>query len=189
MSLEQDHLTAPARDALARDADAAYEAVVPTSPNADARDDLDALADAGAVKDARDRDADACCRAALWLWHDFLDESHTISQSVETADGSYWHGIMHRREGDFSNAKYWMRRVGDHPLYPTLAAAAQEAVGRESADKRVFAVFKGGFDPYAMVDLCDAAHRGGDPELTRAAVALQQVEWRTLFDACVRAAR
>src|SRR4051794_32254466 len=44
--------------------------------------------------------------AGLWLWHDWLDESHRISQRVETADGSYWHAIMHRREGDFSNSKY-----------------------------------------------------------------------------------
>ena len=48
----------------------------------------------------RDRDLAAACRAALWLYHDFLDESHTISQGVETAEGSYWHALMHRREPD-----------------------------------------------------------------------------------------
>src|SRR5687768_16281564 len=36
--------------------------------------------------------------AALWLLHDFLDESHTISQGLNSPTGSYWHAIMHRRE-------------------------------------------------------------------------------------------
>src|SRR5258706_16358356 len=43
-------------------------------------------------------DADAML-AGLWLWHDWLDESHQISQSLHSATGSFWHAIMHRREG------------------------------------------------------------------------------------------
>ena len=54
--------------------------------------------------------------AGLWLYVDDLDRSHTVSQSVEDTTGSYWHGIMHRREGDFSNSHYWMRRAAGHPL-------------------------------------------------------------------------
>src|SRR5207302_2029669 len=66
------------------------------------------------------------CLAGLWLYHDFLDESHQRSQSISSAEGSYWHGIMHRREPDFSNAAYWFRRVGEHPIYDSLSKAAQE---------------------------------------------------------------
>src|SRR5208282_3154263 len=43
--------------------------------------------------------------AGLWLWHDGLDESHRISQGLSSPAGSFWHAIMHRREGDFSNSK------------------------------------------------------------------------------------
>src|SRR4051812_8366636 len=50
-----------------------------------------------------------CCVAGIWLLHDYLDESHKISQGIDTTSGSFWHAIMHRREGDFSNAKYWFR--------------------------------------------------------------------------------
>src|SRR6516162_5234245 len=56
-------------------------------------------------------DGAAACLAGLWLFHDFLDESHKISQDIDTVEGSYWHGILHRREPDYSNAAYWFRRV------------------------------------------------------------------------------
>src|SRR3972149_251074 len=49
---------------------------------------------------AVDRDMAACCLAGAWLLYDYLDNSHTISQSIKTHTGSFWHGIMHRREGD-----------------------------------------------------------------------------------------
>src|SRR4051812_26824411 len=61
-------------------------------------------------------DMAACCLAGVWLLHDFWDESHNISQRIDTPEGSYWHAIMHRREGDFSNAKYWYGRVAGHPV-------------------------------------------------------------------------
>src|SRR5262245_6497073 len=63
----------------------------------------------------RDRDMAAACRAGLWLRFNYLDESHKISQDIDTPEGSFWHGILHRREGDYDNAKYWFRRVGTHP--------------------------------------------------------------------------
>ena len=59
-------------------------------------------------------DLSPACRAGLWLLHDFLDQSHTISQDLETKEGSFWHAIMHRREPDASNSKYWWRIVGAH---------------------------------------------------------------------------
>jgi hypothetical protein len=62
------------------------------------------------------------CQAGLWLLAGDLNHSHTLSQELPTAEGSYWHGIMHRREGDFENAKYWFRRVGQHPVLDELAA-------------------------------------------------------------------
>lgn len=36
-------------------------------------------------------DAADAVLAGLWLWHDWLHESHTISQGIASATGSYWH--------------------------------------------------------------------------------------------------
>jgi hypothetical protein len=52
-------------------------------------------------------------QAGIWLYVDDLERSHLISQNIHTSEGSYWHGVMHRREGDFSNAKYWFRQAGN----------------------------------------------------------------------------
>ena len=59
--------------------------------------------------------------AALWLYIDELDRSHRVSQGIEDQTGSFWHGIMHRREGDFSNSHYWFRKVGRHPAMADVA--------------------------------------------------------------------
>src|SRR5262249_32071178 len=75
-------------------------------------------------KKAKDREFAQACLAGLWLCHNFLDESHAISQDLDTIEGSYWHGILHRREPDYSNAKYWFRRVGDHAIHEPLRVAA-----------------------------------------------------------------
>ena len=53
-----------------------------------------------------DRNSAQACLAALWLYFDFLDESHQLSQDIDTIDGSYWHGILHRREPDFDKLRF-----------------------------------------------------------------------------------
>jgi hypothetical protein len=135
-----------------------------------------------------DRDMARCCLAGAWLVHDFLDESHEISQGIETSSSSYWHGVMHRREGDFSNAKYWFRRVGPHEvleeLGPRVRALAAEGTSKSLADR----IAPGGhFDPYAMVDACQAAIRQGG-EAAAFCRRVQQVEWELLFAHCYRRA-
>src|SRR5205814_5252351 len=45
--------------------------------------------------------------AGLWSLFDYFEQSHEISQAIATPSGSYWHAMLHRREPDASNAKYW----------------------------------------------------------------------------------
>ena len=79
----------------------------PGEPNRPARPELEALSLEKAFSPGRvrDRDMASACLAGLWLYHDYLDESHAVSQSIHTPAGSYWHGQMHRREPDFANPK------------------------------------------------------------------------------------
>jgi hypothetical protein len=130
----------------------------------------------------RDRDmADACC-AGLWLYHNYLEESHTISQRLHAPTGSYWHALMHRREPDFDNAKYWFRRVGTHPIYEALHGSAVEMAG-DAPPHAAFLRAQSAWDPFAFVDLCAAVLVGHAPceQLCR---NIQKREWELLFDWC-----
>jgi hypothetical protein len=134
------------------------------------------------------RDMAECAISGVWLLHDFLDESHMISQGVETPTGSFWHAIMHRREGDFSNAKYWFRRVGAHEVLDELSQAAVEAPPEPAVFKVAQGVLSGGkLDPFAMVDACAAALRSGGSAADYCR-RLQQLEWELLFDFSYRRA-
>jgi hypothetical protein len=143
---------------------------------------------AHAVRTVADRDMASCCIAGVWLLSDELDESHTITQSIKSEAGSFWHAIMHRREGDFSNAKYWFRHVGAHPIFDPLAKRTSElatTVGRADVLQRLAP--RGTWDPYAFVDLCQQAQREEGP-MHELCLDLQQAEWELLFDHCYRAA-
>ncbi|MEE2948346.1 MAG: hypothetical protein VX392_08505 [Verrucomicrobiota bacterium] len=101
-------------------------------------------------------------RSAALLWHDYLDESHTVSQDIGSADGSFLHGIMHRREPDYPNAKYWFRRTGDHPCYSSLASQVEAylgVTGDEALAKRL--VPSAQWDPFEFVDAVESAMHTG----------------------------
>lgn len=134
-----------------------------------------------------------CVRSALFLYLSDLDESHTISQNIPTATGSFLHGIMHRQEPDFSNSKYWFRRVGSHEVFVVLREAAlelPEAKAGESStagDLRAQIETRAQWDPFWFVDQCEAAG-GGDAGLEQRLREIQRLEWQLLFDYCYRKA-
>ncbi len=127
--------------------------------------------------------------AGLWLWHDGLDQSHRISQQDETDPTlNFWHAIMHRREGDFSNSKYWYARCRNHPILKTMTPFAGDVLNHLPADTSLLRLVHEGWDSNAFVDLAEKVYdRPADPRLP-AVIALQKIEWRLLFEHCTRLA-
>lgn len=146
----------------------------PGSPIRAMKEKLQALDDAAFDNPIRNRSMAAACRAGLWLAFDFMDESHAVSQGLHTVEGSYWHGILHRREPDAANAAYWFRRVGSHGIFPQLAAEAQ-TLG--------LTLSGGAWDPFAFIDACEK-HRGSSGDAEMLLRKVQMREWELLFDWC-----
>jgi hypothetical protein len=190
LSQSVDTLSAIGRKLLKLGAETAYvKLVVDGDGDAAARDMLEHLTPKDLVDGpiASPDDA-AAVMSGLWLRHDWLDQSHRISQGIDTPTGSLWHAIMHRREGDFSNSKYWYHRADGHPTYKTLAARASDVINPYPADKSVFRLTAHGWDPSAFVDLVAQVYDHPDDPRHRLCVSLQELEWQTLFEHCTRAA-
>ena len=114
--------------------------------------------------------------AGLMVYFSCMDEAHQIAQEIETAEGSYWHAIVHRREPDAGNASYWFHRVGSHAIFPALRQeAAAEGLN-----------FGPDWDPYAFIDFCERARKHPGSAEERGALAVQLAEWQLLFDYCAR---
>ena len=112
-------------------------------------------------------------RGALLYAVDALDDAHRIFQDEPGDLGSYWHGMMHRREGDFDNARYWFRRAGALPIFDRMHAAAAEVSANMAKQLS--------WDAYLLAGMCEQAKFGdGDaiPECQR----LQRVEFEQVFD-------
>jgi hypothetical protein len=116
-------------------------------------------------------------RGGLFYALDAIDEAHKIFQDSPGDLGSYWHGMMHRREGDFDNARYWFRRAGTLPVFGELHRQASEysaVMARQS-----------NWDPYLFTGECEQA-RFGETESLKELSHLQRLEFEALFDYCWR---
>ncbi len=119
----------------------------------------------------------ALVRGALFCAADALGAAHRIFQDDASDIGSYWHGVLHRREADFDNARYWFRRAGKLPISDRMHAAAAP-VSPTMAKQNLW-------DAYLLTGMCEQA-KFGDAEAAPECLRLQRIEFDELLDFCWR---
>ena len=139
------------------------------------RDAADSVLSGGAtISDAR---IFALVRGGLFYAVDDLDSAHRIFQDEPGDLGSYWHGMLHHREGDFDNARYWFRRAGRLPCFSKMHDAAREYSPTMAKQTT--------WDAYLFTGACEQVKFGAE-ELLAECVALQRVEFEVLLNYCWR---
>ena len=104
-------------------------------------------------------------RSLLLLTAGDLERAHILVQEASTGDGTYIHGIVHRTEGDFDNARYWFRRTAVHP------AAAE--IYRKAAANSPKVASQTTWDPIWVTDWVEASRKTGADEELRAVLAIE----------------
>jgi hypothetical protein len=125
-------------------------------------------------------------KAALFLYLDCFDEAHDIAQNHEgTLTGNWLHAIVHRREPDASNSKYWYARVD---LPPEVSRGIAEEIQRMGTIPALEPLYRkvsesGSWEPAAFVDLCGKFLKKSPQDPAYQTLAkIQEIEWRYLLE-------
>jgi hypothetical protein len=113
----------------------------------------------------------SCTRSLLLLAAGGLDEAHRIVQEMSTPTGAYIHGVIHRVDDDFDNARYWFGRARMYPAGDQMyqrAAANSLAIARHPT-----------WDPGLVTDMVKTSRTAG---VTQELRTILKVEFETLLD-------
>ncbi len=105
--------------------------------------------DAALTQEIEATEAPDLVKAGLHLLNDDLAVGHALAQRHEGEPlADYWHAIIHRREGDYGNSRYWFGRVGRSPLLAEVYGPDTNA-------------------PAVLVERCRVVGQGRDADLER----------------------
>ncbi|AEI40157.1 hypothetical protein [Paenibacillus mucilaginosus] len=133
-------------------------------------------------------------KSALHLFNESLDASHELSQELHTPEGSLLHGIMHRMEGDYPNAQYWLRLAGRLPFSDELGGRMQAYLREQDLARVGSPALREKLEAMASQAVYDPASltEAVEQQVTRsrdegAEVMLKHLQWmelRQLLDYC-----
>lgn len=117
-----------------------------------------------------------CTRSLLLLAAGGVSQAHRIVQEMSTPDAAYIHGVIHRVDDDFNNARYWFRSVRIHPAASEMyrrAAASSLTVARRPI-----------WDPVFVTDMVETSRTAGVTEELRVILTIEfeellQFLWNT----------
>ncbi len=107
----------------------------------------------------------ACLRSLLFVAAGDLDRAHVLVQELTSSNASYIHGMIHRIEGDFGNARYWFHQARIHPTAP-------EMYRRASANSLTIASHPV-WDPDRVTDLAERARQTRPSEELRVILTVE----------------
>lgn len=74
--------------------------------------------------------------AGIWLYAGDLNAAHSLVQDMTSDSANWWHAILHRMEGDYTNSRYWYRQSESHPARKESTDADSILDWAESSDPR-----------------------------------------------------
>jgi hypothetical protein len=106
-----------------------------------------------------------CIRSLLFIAAGGVDQAHRIVQEISTSDAAYIHGIIHRIDDDFDNARYWFRRAVMEP-------ASAEMYRRAAANSLTIASHPI-WDPILVTDMVETSRTAGVTDELRAILMIE----------------
>jgi len=110
--------------------------------------------------------------ALLYLRIGQMEPSHSNVQDAQRSIGAYIHGVLHRMEGDYWNAKYWFDRVRDPRLLDRIRDLIREFSHAQGS------VLEDWGGPLRLTDACKNRGSVSQDELAQLAFLEWQALWR-----------
>jgi len=109
--------------------------------------------------------------ALLYMRIGQMEPSHINVQDAQRSIGAYIHGVLHRMEGDYWNAKYWFDRVRDPRLLDRIRDLIREFSQAQGS------VLEDWGGPLRLIEACKDRRSVSREEV----VQLAHWEWQALW--------